>query len=485
MEKRKKNNLIVGGIFTLSIIFLMVFVFAATTINLPIAFGNYSGTFEINLTMDANIANNMTNVTCYSNSSGGAATTFLVEILNETSSNLNFSNSAIDISSLGDSLYYNISCDIYNGTTLNKTIALGNITFDSTPPNVSTFYNTVNDGSYKGLTVLNVSVVDSTIGIASVYFNITTFAGVQHNFTKASTSGAGYYNITLNTTKFTDGVYNITVYANDTQLNNLNNSESIQITIDHVNPAPSSLILSSATKTSLTITFSGADGTCTAAGSGTRVVSGSTLTVNGLTCANTYSYIITCIDGASNSGSSSSTSFLTSSCDSTGSTGSSSSSWTGGITYKLTDAQFKEGYSESMKVKERMKFKLGNIYHHIGVLEITDTKVTIEIASDPIEVKLEIGGETKVDLDEDGIYDLYLKLNTITNNKADITIKELSEIIPEGEGSINVEGGDVIGNDEDVPEVLDEERGNWWIAIIVILLIAAAAGGGTAWKKNQ
>ncbi len=205
-----KKNFNLFGIGVFGIILLMVFVFAATTLNIPIASGNYSGTFEINITVDANVANNMTNVTCYYNSSGGATSIFLVEILNETVSNLNFTDDAIDINVLTDSSTYNISCEVYNGTTLNQIISVSNITFDSIPPSVSTFYTTISNGNYSDSILLNVSVSDATIGIDSVYFNITNSTGDQHNFTKASGSG-GYYNITLNTTFFTDGVYNITV----------------------------------------------------------------------------------------------------------------------------------------------------------------------------------------------------------------------------------------------------------------------------------
>ncbi len=224
------------GIFLIAISY---FVFATTTMNLPVASGNYSTPLTINITVDANEANNMTNITCYYNSSGGAATSFLTEILNDSASDTEFANTTISTTSLNDSLTYNISCNVYNLTTLNQTISRS-ITIDNTAPNVtfSGITNAVNNGNYSGTIVINVSVNDSTIGISSVYFNITNSTSNQHNFTLASTSGGGYYNLTLNTAVFTDGIYNITVYANDT-LNNLNKSEKIKIRID--NSVPSSV----------------------------------------------------------------------------------------------------------------------------------------------------------------------------------------------------------------------------------------------------
>jgi PGF-pre-PGF domain-containing protein len=57
------------------------------------------------------------------------------------------------------------------------------------------------------------------------------------NFTQASGSG-GYYNLTFLSSAFTDGMYNVTVYANDS-LGNLNNSQKIQFTIDNTIPTGS------------------------------------------------------------------------------------------------------------------------------------------------------------------------------------------------------------------------------------------------------
>ena len=131
-----------------------------------------------------------------------------------------------------------MSCWFYNGTdAIDKEFvgSVANITIDNTAPNVSAFYNTINNGNYSGTIILNVSVSDATMGVDSVYFNITNSSG-QQNWSRASSGSGGYYNLTFVTSSLGDGKYNITVYANDTQLNNLNNSERIEITIDNTAP---------------------------------------------------------------------------------------------------------------------------------------------------------------------------------------------------------------------------------------------------------
>ena len=108
-------------------------VFAASTMTSPVTGGNYTETVSVSLTIATNGEDNMTNATCYQDSAGGAATTFLVEILNSSVDDTDFTDS-VSISALAETSTYNITCDIYNGTTLNDTISVLGVTFDSTNP---------------------------------------------------------------------------------------------------------------------------------------------------------------------------------------------------------------------------------------------------------------------------------------------------------------------------------------------------------------
>jgi PGF-pre-PGF domain-containing protein len=164
---------------------------------------------------------------------------------------------------------YNMSCGVLlnitnsqitdGNYTINATVAnasgymvatMGNITnmstsvtFDGTAPAVVANLTpqegwNVTTGSYT----INVSIIDALVNIGSVYFNITnaTSSGqiVIINATNASAGVAHnnrYFNATWNVSAFGDGLYNITVFANDS-LGNMNSSVRIQVRVDSVNP---------------------------------------------------------------------------------------------------------------------------------------------------------------------------------------------------------------------------------------------------------
>ena len=58
--------------------------------------------------------------------------------------------------------------------------------------------------------------------------------------------------------------------------------------------------------------------------------------------------------------------------------------------------------------------------------ELTATTATIEIASDPVEVKLDIGEDAKVNVDGDGFYDLSVTLNSIESGKSVLSSESIT-----------------------------------------------------------
>jgi hypothetical protein len=109
----------------------------------------------------------------------------------------------------------------------------------------------------------------------------------------------------------------------------------------------------------------------------------------------------------------------------------------------------------------------------VGIREISATSATIEIASDPVQIEMDVGDDAKVDLDENGFYDIYVKLNSITNLKADITIEGISEevVAEEGEEAATVEtSGEIVGPEE-------EEGGlgmTFWIVLVIVIIAVIA-----------
>ncbi|MBU1501758.1 MAG: hypothetical protein KJ905_03215, partial [Nanoarchaeota archaeon] len=240
---------------------------------------------------------------------------------------------------------------------------------------------------------------------------------------------------------------------------------------------------STSATSSVTVAYS-----CTDAGSGvsTCALSSSSGTfsgskVSGLTCGTSYDITITSTDGVANSGSST-VAMTTSSCsnNNAGSSGGSSSSsaavWT---TRTVDDTTFEQGYTSQLGVKNRIQVSVGGTTHHVGIVSVEASKVTIEIASDPVTVSLAPGEDTKVDVDSDNFYDIYVLLNSIVNGKADLTIQKINEAVPEGADSVVTTGEDLTGTtgtDSSGDETDGEGSSLTWLWVLIGLVVVAAIG---------
>ncbi len=532
MDKQAKSDLVVVGLFLVGVVVLLGFVFAST-------FTSFNGATNFTLREDVyDIVNISVNLTLdASNNVTWVNITFPVGVsLNLTSNassltkNMSYDSVNRILTFFNDSRYilmnstlnngtfwvnisaatagnFNITIDVYNKTSL---ITRGNISLyvndSSYPTGISTTSLVVN-GNYSGNVVLNFSITEDLPD--TVIFNITNSAGVQNQTLTASRQGStSYYNATMITSTLPDGLVILIVQVNDTLMGTSgtdislsNRSWNITFRVDDTSPSVV-LTSSSATIDTLVLTSTVTDATltsssCTIDRSGASVTAGSgtnvqTITESGLACGTPYNYIVTCTDSAGNSGSSSSTSFSTTDCSSSGvsSGGSSSTSWS--MTYSPLESELvsTEGYTKEMKVKERIKVEVysegfssgSKETHYVGIKEIKSDSVVVEVASTPIEVELNAGEDVSVDVNEDGYYDVYVKLNEIVNNKADLTIMKVYEEVPvEAEGSAVETSGEIVTSGE-VPD--EEKSAPWMIIIIVLVILAATIGGGVAWKNR-
>jgi len=475
-------------ILLFAIIFCINFVNSAITVVRPLNYTNFTGAFGPLVVFNVSYVNgtdftDAKNATFYYNLSG---------TWTKIGSTLDCNNGAVfgscngtlNLSGLTDGLYA-INATISNTTTFGKsaTVFTYNITFDSTAPNVSTFYTSTNNGNYSGTITLNVSVSDALIGIESVYFNITNSSGVQINFTKATNISGIYYNISIDTSTFTDGKYNITVYSNDS-LNNLNNSKKIQITLD--NTAPTGSFTCTPTQaysgdiiTCACVVTDGTSGENTSATTYTSsIVTSDTGTFYpGCSFADlagnfgtaTTEYNVRMYSSSSSSGGSSSTTFTYSKTIPT----------TGDLseTQTIVTSALSGG---GLAVKQKITFTLNSESHYLGIRELNSSSVKIELASTPVQLILNIGGDTKVDLDEDGYYDVYIVLNGITNSKADLTINYLHELISSSTSTTTTE--------ETTPTTTSTEpetSSSYWIWIVVGIILLVVIGSKIIFKKRK
>ena len=114
-------------------------------------------------------------------------------------------------------------------------------------------------------------------------------------------------------------------------------------------------------------------------------------------------------------------------------------------------------------------FSLDGVTEHtLTFKEITQDSVTLIIESDSVEVVLKIDETKKVDINNDNVDDLEIKLNSIENGVAGLTLKKIRE---EKEGIARITGG-VIGAGTLVTGFLILTT---LILIIVILVLVTVA----------
>ncbi len=376
-------------------------------------------------------------------------------------------NYTINISDFPDGTYYIYAQANDSLGNLNRTEYI-TVKFDKTAPVVT--FNTGALGNFSGTVVLNISSDDATIGTGDAYFNITNSTYGQHNFTKGSSIDGTNWNISLNTVLFPDGNYTLIAYTNDTQVGNQNNSESINFTIDNTAPNTPSF---SCTPSQV---YTGQGVTCVCSGTDGATGVNETVFTASPSTSNTGTFVETCtiFDRAGNS-KSTTTSYVVEQTPSGGSGGG------GGTTtqfYTKTISRLEQEFSEiktvgqELREKQRVRVKINDETHYVGVKKVITTSATIEIASDPVQIILDIGEDAKVDINENNFYDIYVKLNSITNGYADLTINYLHEEIPEPEEGEDASSVDTSGEIVE-PEIEEEETSNliWWIVGIVIVIL--------------
>lgn len=93
----------------------------------------------------------------------------------------------------------------------------------------------------------------------------------------------------------------------------------------------------------------------------------------------------------------------------------------------ISDEELSQGVSLNLKENKEVKFKIDDEQHSMKVDSISGDSVSITIQSDPVSITLGIGENKKFDFEQDGIFDLYIKLNDIIEGEADFLLKKIAE----------------------------------------------------------
>src|SRR3989338_7578333 len=271
----KSNLLVKRLLFSLGILFgVLLFVSfesAVVYIYEPTNFTNFTKTnvrFTVNFTNSTDVAD-PNNATFYLNPNGNA-TQIVVGVINGTSGgscgitgcfiivNLTVADGNYSV----NATVHNITRDIAStNASVNGSARLADsITFDATAPGV--VVNVTGNAAQRGQNfsrniTINVSVSDATLSrISMIYLNITPINATgaingtvvaQFNLTNATSNllSLQWWSTGLNSTDtngsvwktdaISEGLYNITVFANDT-VGNANTSVSFQVRVDRTRP---------------------------------------------------------------------------------------------------------------------------------------------------------------------------------------------------------------------------------------------------------
>ncbi len=169
-------------------------------------------------------------------------------------------------------------------------------------------------------------------------------------------------------------------------------------------------------------------------------------------------------------------------------------------TLSVTDDQFKNGTERVLQVRQRARIRLNNTFHYVGIVGMTATSAKINVSSDPQQVTLYVGDEAKFELTGDNFQDLFIKLNSISASRANLTILSIYEnmTVPDTtcipnwnctDWSDCVNGTETrtcsdvndCGTDENKPEESDacgteaiKEAGRLIVIIVVIVVVIVA-----------
>jgi len=175
-------------------------------------------------------------------------------------------------------------------------------------------------------------------------------------------------------------------------------------------------------------------------------------------------------------------------------------------TYSVSSTQFDNGYTKILNVSERLKIRISDEYHYVGILSVNDTKKTVKVeVSSTVQTAIISEGDYETfDVDDDDEDELKVTLDDISNGKAKITVESISETTDLTEAN-SVCGDDECNGTETCASCSDdcgeceegetpisagegEETDNIWIYIVVIVLILIIFVGVLlylSWRKNR
>ncbi|MBW2965766.1 fibronectin type III domain-containing protein [Candidatus Woesearchaeota archaeon] len=361
-------------------------------------------------------------------------------VANITNSSLNSGNQVNNTLSLSDGTYiWNVQCNdsagnaVFNGTNYTINVDTSAITVNS--------LNNYDDDTWttSRTVIFGFNVTDNNLDTCVLYHNASGWAANVTNSSVTSNEDTNFTSITFSS----DGTYLWNVLCNDSAGNTDWFTSNYTLKVDSGAPVISSITNSSITSSGATITWitneaansSVAYGTNSSnlnssSGDATTTTSHS-ISLTSLSASTAYYYNVTSCDASGNCNTSGPNNFTTSAATTTTTTTTGSSrTTTGTIVTKTTIGTTPK--TVTLKMTDKALFTVDNEIHTAQINRIYQDHVTITVRSlGPINVDLYYGKTAKVDINDDGIFDITITLEEIFTSSAKITFQLIKEEVPE------------------------------------------------------
>ena len=339
--------------------------------------------------------------------------------LNGTFNESNFNLSNLDF---GD---YEWNC--FSEDTLGN-FGIASDNFSLTIDSIEVDLESPSNGSYVNRNESNFSCTarsDSAYGLENISFYLWNSSDLIFNESK---NISGFENISIFNYSFVEeGEYKWLCIAYN---NNSDESDALNYSLTFDETSPIIPALSSSVTTNSAVvswtTDEGSNSSISVSGgswsNSNGYVLGHSISISGLSASNEYNYVVLSCDRADNCVNDSG-SFVT---EGEGGGGGGSSSTK---IVSLNVNELLKGRSEVLGKGDRVSFHLGSNKHSLEVLNVGRNSSEIILRSDPLNVNFSVGEQRKFNLSSSDYYDLFVRLNDVKNNRANFSLKRISEKI--------------------------------------------------------
>lgn len=141
-------------------------------------------------------------------------------------------------------------------------------------------------------------------------------------------------------------------------------------------------------------------------------------------------------------------------------------------TYSYEEKEFGEygQIDKALATNDKIKLTIGGEAHSVQISSLTSDSIIVNISSTPQQATLSIGESKKFEVSGDNYYDILVRLNGITNSKANVTLSSLHELIS---GGVATTANESVGTTESISANTVAAGENSWTSGRIIFILAA------------